>query len=67
MPLRMEGESRKKCEGYCSDEALYLFHEVCDKALLSLTEPYYSSGFFDCSSHYSISVLLDSILIKHKN
>lgn len=25
MPLRMEGESRKKCEGYCSDEALYLF------------------------------------------
>lgn len=25
MPLRMEGESRKRCEGYCSHEALYLF------------------------------------------
>lgn len=25
MPLRMEGESRKRCEGYCSHEALCLF------------------------------------------
>jgi len=25
MPLRTDGESRKKCEGYCSDGALHLF------------------------------------------
>lgn len=28
MPLRMEGESKKKCEGYCSDEALCCFFSL---------------------------------------
>lgn len=35
MPLRMEGASKKKCEGYCSQEALCLLL-LCENTSLSL-------------------------------
>lgn len=41
MPLRMEGASKKKHEGYCSHEALCLLL-LCESALLSLHFDIYS-------------------------
>lgn len=41
MPLRMEGASKKKREGYCSHEALCLLL-LCENASLSLCFDIYS-------------------------
>lgn len=56
MPLRTEGESRKKCEGYCSDEALYLFLSSVTKLYCLNKDLPFHQEFFFCD--YS-SILLD--------
>lgn len=69
MPLRMEGESRKKCEGYCSDEALYLFLSSVTK-LYCLNKALLFIGIFfiDLFIYFlDYPGSLDSIMMKHKS
>lgn len=64
MPLRMEGESRKRCEGYCSHEALCLFLRSVTK-LYCLNKALLFMRIFFLNSIDGI--LLDRTLIKHKS
>lgn len=64
MPLRMEGESRKRCEGYCSHEALCLFLRSVTK-LYCLNKALLFMRIFFLNS--SDGILLDRTLIKHKS
>ena len=69
MPLRMEGESRKKCEGYCSEEALYLFLSsvtklyCLNKALLFIKFVF----FYIIVTAFLFHWIVHSRLIKHKS
>lgn len=60
MPLRMEGESRKKCEGYCSDEALYLFLSSVTKLYCLNKAPLFIRIYFFLDFSEGISLLLDT-------